>query len=262
MWGPAPEGLDNRALWIADAERWNDSAGEALNSQRAAAGLAPVDDVRGHMFTDRPWLAADPTLGPWLRPADLDVMQTGAWITADQRPLPAELLAFLDAGEPPVYFGFGSMHAGQDLGQEMIKAARALGRRAIVARGWADLSPVDDAPDWISIGEINQQALFPRIAAAVHHGGAGTTTAAARAGAPQVIVPQRYDQPYWSRQVDRLGIGTAHSIAEPTADSLATALSHILQPAVVTRAKSIADDVRTDGANIAAQRVIALGARV
>ena len=45
-------------------------------------------------------------------------------------------------------------------------------------------------------GEVNQQALFRRVAAVVHHGGAGTTTAAAMAGAPQAIVPQIVDQPY------------------------------------------------------------------
>ena len=131
---------DNRTLWAQDAQRWNDIWAAALNSHRAAVGLAPVADVRSHIFTDRPWLAADPTLAPWPEPADLDVVQTGAWILPDERPLSPELEAFLDAGEPPVYFGFGSMRAPQDLSQAMIQAARALGRRAIVSRGWADLS--------------------------------------------------------------------------------------------------------------------------
>ena len=80
----------------------------------------------------------------------------------------------------------------------MIQAARALGRRAIVSRGWADLSLVDDEPDCLAIGEVNLQALFTRVAAVVHHGGAGTTTAAALAGAPQVVIPQHYDQHYWA----------------------------------------------------------------
>ena len=71
----------------------------------------------------------------------------------------------------------------------MVQTARALGRRAIVSRGWAGLSLVDDEPDCLAIGEVNQQALFQRVAAVVHHGGAGTTTAAALAGAPQVVIP-------------------------------------------------------------------------
>jgi len=114
---PAPAAADNRELWARDAERFNDTFGTALNSHRASIGLAPVSDVRSHMFTDRPWLAADPTLAPWPDPADQAVFQTGAWILPDERPLSAELETFLETGEPPVYFGLGSMRAPQDLSQ-------------------------------------------------------------------------------------------------------------------------------------------------
>jgi vancomycin aglycone glucosyltransferase len=253
---PAPATADNRELWERDARRWNDRWGPLLNGHRAAIGLAPIDDVRGHIFTDRPWLAADPTLGPWPDPSDPAVFQTGAWILADDRPLSPELETFLDAGEPPVYFGYGSMRAPQDLAEVMIRAARALGRRAIISRGWADLSLVDDDPDCLAIGEVNQQALFPRLAAVVHHGGAGTTTAAALCGAPQVVVPQMYDQPYWAERVQQLAIGTAHARGTPTTDSLTSALENALQTDVATRARSVAGAVRRDGAQVAARRLI------
>jgi vancomycin aglycone glucosyltransferase len=255
---PAPAIADNRELWVQDARRWNDTWGPLLNSHRGALGLAPVDDVRGYVLTDRPWLAVDPTLGPWPDPADPAVLQTGAWILPDVRPLAPELEAFLDAGEPPVYFGFGSTRAPEDLSQVMIRSARALGRRAIVSRGWADLSIVDDAPDCLFIDEVNQQALFQRVAAVVHHGGAGTTTAAARAGAPQVVIPQMYDQHYWSQRVHHLGIGAAHAPGTPTAESLTSALRHALQPGVMARARSIATAMRGDGAQAAAQACLRL----
>ncbi|HKI02144.1 MAG TPA: glycosyltransferase [Thermoanaerobaculia bacterium] len=253
---PAPAMADNRELWAQDARRWNDTWGPVLNAHRTAIGLAPVSDVRGHVLTDRPWLAADPTLGPWPDPADPAVFQTGAWILPDERPLSPELETFLEAGEPPVYFGFGSIRAPQDLSRVMIQSARALGRRAILSRGWADLSLVDDEPGCLAIGEVNQQALFKRVAAVVHHGGAGTTTAAARAGAPQVVIPQMYDQHYWAQRIHHLGIGTAHAPGTPTADSLTSALERTLQPDVAARAQSIATAVRSDGARAAAQRLI------
>ncbi len=247
---------DNRTLWTEDAKRWNELWATAINSHRKAAGLAPISDVRSHIFTGQPWLAADPTLAPWPETADLDVVQTGAWIRPDQRQLSPELEAFLDAGEPPVYFGFGSMRATHDVSLAMIKAARAVGRRAIVSRGWANMIPPDNEPDCLSIGEENLQALFRRVAAVVHHGGAGTTTAAAQAGAPQVVVPQMYDQHYWAKRVNQLGIGTAHAPGAPTAGSLAEALSQTIQPDVATRARSIARSVRTNGAEIATRRLI------
>jgi vancomycin aglycone glucosyltransferase len=255
-WGdtPAPAMADYRALWDQDARRWNDPWGPLLNAQRAARGLAPVSDVRGYVLTDRPWLAADPTLAPWPDPAD-PVVQTGAWILPDERPLSPELQAFLDTGEPPVYFGFGSARAPEGISRVMIESARALGRRAIVLRGWTDLSVIDDQPDCLVIGEVNQQALFQRVAAVVHHGGAGTTTAAARAGAPQVVIPQHYDQHYFAQRVHDLRIGTAHAPGAPTTDSLARALARSLERDMATRAEGVATAMRGDGAQIAARQL-------
>jgi len=84
---PFPSGVtDNRVLWEVDAERVQALYGEPLNAHRAVLGLPPVDNVRDHVFTDRPWLAADPTLAPWAGSPDLDVVQTGAWILPDERP--------------------------------------------------------------------------------------------------------------------------------------------------------------------------------
>jgi vancomycin aglycone glucosyltransferase len=247
-----PEVTDRRVLDDLDVQNYNKLFGRALNDNRAAAGLPPVDNVRDFVFTDRPWLAADPTLAPWPEPADLGVVQTGAWILPDERPLPAELAAFLDAGAPPVYVGFGSMRAPKDLARVAIEAIRAQGRRALVGRGWADLAPIDDQDDCFAVGEVNQQALFGRVAAVVHHGGAGTTSAAARAGAPQVVVPQMGDQPYWAGRVADLGLGAAHDGPAPTAGSLSAALRTALTPQTRARAVAVAGAIRTDGATVAA----------
>ncbi len=251
-WAPPPDVTDNRVLNDLAIQGYNAVYGEALNTHRAAVGLPPVDNVRDHVHTDRPWLAADPVLGPWPEPADLDVVQTGAWILPDERPLPVELEAFLDAGPPPVYVGFGSMRAPTDAARVAIEAIRAQGRRAVVARGWADLAPIDDRDDCFAVGEVNQQALFRRVAAVVHHGGAGTTTTAARAGAPQVVVPQMADQPYWAGRVAALGIGAAHDGPTPTTGSLSAALRTALTPEVRARATAVAGTIRTDGATVAA----------
>ncbi|MEW1909334.1 glycosyltransferase [Kitasatospora sp. NPDC085895] len=253
---PADGTIDNPTLWARDAQRWNALWGAALDAQRAAVGLAPAGDVRRHIFTDTPWLAADPLLAPWPGSSELDVLQTGAWTLTDHRPLPPELEDFLDADEPPIVFGFGSVRAPEGLARTMVAAARALGRRAVLARGWADLSVDEAAPDRLVIGEVNQQALFPRVAAVVHHGGAGTTTAAARAGTPQVVVPQMFDQFYFADRVDRLGIGSAHPGSNPTVDSLTTALRHALAPRTARTARTLAGRIRTDGALTAARLLV------
>lgn len=246
------------ALWAENADRFNTLFAPALNTHRAVRGLAPVSDLRSHVFTATPWLAADPTLGPWPDPTDRSVLQTGAWILDDDRPLPPEVEKFLEAGEPPVYFGFGSIRTPDGIGRTMIASARAVGRRAMLSRGWADLSLDDAGADCLAIGEINQQRLFMRVAAVVHHGGAGTTTAAARAGAPQVVIPQHYDQPYWAGRVQHLGIGAAHPPETPGVASLTQALERALASETVLRARAVAASIRSDGAEVAARHLIAM----
>ena len=90
-----PEMTDNRMLGNLDAQSINALFREALNTHRASIGLPPVDDVRDYVIGKQPWLATDPILDPWRETPDLDVIQTGAWILPDVRPLPAELVAFL-----------------------------------------------------------------------------------------------------------------------------------------------------------------------
>ncbi|MGA4800408.1 glycosyltransferase [Streptomyces lavendulocolor] len=258
-----PDVTDNRELWDLNIGTMNTLFGGQVNAHRASVGLPPVDNVRDHVLTDRPWLATDPVLDPW-EAADLDVVQTGAWFLPDGRPLPAGLEAFLAAGEPPVYVGFGSMalRGAGDIAAVAVEAVRAQGCRVVIARGWADLSPVDDKDDCFVVGEVNHQALFGRVAAVVHHGGAGTTTAAARAGAPQVVVPQMVDQPYWAGRVAALGIGAAHDGPAPTVESLSAALRTALAPGIRERATTVAGTIRTDGVEVAADLLLETAGRV
>jgi vancomycin aglycone glucosyltransferase len=251
---PAPESTDYSERWVDDARRWNDTWLPLLNAERVSLGLSPVTDVRSHVLTNRPWLAADPILAPWPESPNMTVFQTGAWVLNDERPLAPEVEAFLDDGDPPVYVGFGSVRAPEDLVRVMLRAARLVGRRVVVLRGWAELSVTDD-PDCIAIGEVNMQKLFKRVAAVVHHGGAGTTTAATIAGAPQLVIPQHYDQHYFARRVADLGIGVAHASRDLSVDVLTAELRHALEPNVAARAASIAGAVRTNGAAIAAAAI-------
>jgi len=255
--GDKPVTMDDYSeLWEKDAQRWNMQWKDILNPHRERLGLSAVSDVRRHILTAQPWLASDPLLGSWDNPADESVFQTGVWLMKDTRPLSPELESFLGAGDPPIYFGFGSIHAPEEFSRVTIETARALGRRAVLLKGWADLSLVDNEPDCIAIGEVNHHLLFKRVAAVVHHGGAGTTHAATRGGAPQVVIPQHYDQYYWAGRVQELGIGSAHPVTTPTVESLTNVLGQVLKPDVIASARSVASEIRSDGALIAAQRLM------
>jgi vancomycin aglycone glucosyltransferase len=254
---------ENRALWALEEQKFNARFRDPLNEQRAALGLPPVENAARHALTDHPWLAADPVLGPAGAPIAMRITQTGAWFLADPAPLPDEVEAFLAAGDPPLYFGFGSMRVASGTGQAAVAAARALGYRAILAQGWGHLDAGAAGADCLTIGAVDHAKLFPRVAAVAHHGGAGTTTAAARAGKPQVVVPHLYDQYYWGRRVRDLGIGHAGlTPADLTGPALAGALETCLQPETTARARALAGHIASHGARAAAERLAEAGAQL
>lgn len=147
------------------------------------------------------------------RPADWSahVHVTGYWFfdrPSSWRP-PADLVAFMEAGPPPVYLGFGSMpdRNAQATTEIILEALRRAGRRGIVLTGWGGLQKSVLPESVFGIEDIPHEWLFPQVAAVVHHGGAGTTAAGLRAGVPSVVVPFFGDQPFWGDQVAALGVG-------------------------------------------------------
>lgn len=249
----------NRMLWMTDERMFNRVFRDHINEQRMALGLPPVQNVAQYNRTDQPWLAADPVLAPAGAPIKLQVTQTGAWFLADPTPLPDPLETFLADGAPPLYIGFGSMRVTAQTSQAVIEAVRALGYRTIISQGWGQLNGGDTGPDCIAIGPVNHAKLLPRVAMIAHHGGAGTTTAAARAGRPQVIMPHTYDQYYWARRVQELGVGVrGNPLGDLTAESLVGALQACLTPEMTARAAALAPRLELHGARIAAERLSSL----
>jgi UDP:flavonoid glycosyltransferase YjiC (YdhE family) len=163
------------------------------------------------------------------------------------------LVDFLAAGDPPVFFGFGSMAAGTGEAERLAalatEALRAVGARGVVQAGWSGLTARGD--DLLSICETPHEWLFPRMAALVHHAGAGTSAAGVRAGIPGVPVPVLADQPFWASRFSRLGVATPPiPFAQLTSERLAAALRQVLaNPANGVRARALAQQVkREDGA--------------
>jgi len=170
-------------------------------------------------------------------------VQVGYLSPDDARELPAEVVAFLDRGEPPVYLGFGSSgEADPDATTAMlVDGARRGGRRVVLSRGVGKLGASAGGDDVLVVGECDHAKLFPRVAAVVHHGGAGTTASAARAGTPQVIVSHLNEQHAWGLRTHALGVG-ARPIprAKLTAARLGDAIARATgDPATTRRAREL-----------------------
>lgn len=175
--------------------------------------------------------AYSPTISP--RPGDWPetTTVTGFWRLDDNTGWEpdAAFRKFLDAGDAPIYLGFGSMPWGAQRNTEIItRALRQWGGRAVVGKGWGGIK-AEDLPDTVySIDKAPHNKLFPLMKALVHHGGAGTTHTGLYAGRPTFVVPHFFDQPYWGRRVYELGCGPAPvKLRKLTPGILATALDEL-----------------------------------
>lgn len=153
-----------------------------------------------------------------------------------------EVAAWIAAGAPPVFFGFGSLPVeSADKTLAMINGACAqLGVRALVCSAGSDFGDVVDPENLKIVSAMNYSAAFPRCRAVVHHGGTGTTAAGLRAGVPTLILSTDLDQTLWGRRVKQLKVGTARRFSGTTEKTLVSDLRSILDPQCAARARQLA----------------------
>jgi UDP:flavonoid glycosyltransferase YjiC (YdhE family) len=153
-----------------------------------------------------------------------------------------ELAAWMAAGTPPIYFGFGSMPVESPRSAiAMISAVCAeLGERAVISTGVWDVADLPHQDHVKLVGAVNHSTVFPACRAVVHHGGAGTVAASVRSGVPTVVLWVSADQPVWAAQINRMKVGVAQRFSRTTARSLKKALSDALSPECRERARLVA----------------------
>jgi len=245
-------GWANRLGWRVFAMAMNATMRRAVNRHRKELGLPKLWNIVRHVYSPAPLLASDPLLGPAPADSELEIETIGCLHPFAPEPLPAKLEAFLYAGEPPVYLGFGSMTdpAPEATTRVVLDAVAMAGCRAVLSEGWAGLGAGPLPEDVCVVGSVSHAALFPRVAAVVHHGGAGTTTTAARAGVPQILVPHVLDQFYWAKRVETLGLGASLGRSRLDVPSLTALLREVVGNEV------LAERARAVGAELAKPREV------
>jgi UDP:flavonoid glycosyltransferase YjiC (YdhE family) len=222
--------------------------GGALEKGRNALGLPRVRGVMRQLMGPATIAATDPDLTMLPNGARLLVTQTGYPLLAQAGELSGTLRRFLAAGPPPVYAGFGSMPVGdrERVARLLVDAAERAGQRLVVSRGWAGIPDVGSSDTRLFVDDEPHGLLFPGVSAVIHHGGAGTVATAARAGVPQIVLPQAADQFLWRGQVVGLGLGPrAPMLRLASAASLARAITAATaEPTYRQRAEEIAARLR------------------
>jgi sterol 3beta-glucosyltransferase len=189
----------------------------SINKIRRKLGLEPVGSKIDYtQWMGKPALSLTAVSDAVIaRPDDWPskAYMTGYWSLPESQNTPSSSLdpaleAFLNAGPPPVYIGFGSMVSrdATRLVGAAVAGLKKAGLRGVIARGWAQLPKLNaDHVHFIDAAPHDQ--LFPRCQAIVHHGGAGTVGAALAAGKPSLIVPFMVDQPWWAERLAEQHLG-------------------------------------------------------
>lgn len=123
------------------------------------------------------------------------------------RTLDDRVVSFLDQGNPPVVFTFGSaMKFARTQFEVAAEALQQLGRRGVFLTPFAEQIP-QHLPETIAhFDYVPLSQILLRSAAIVHHGGIGTTAQALATGVRQLIVPFAHDQPDNAERLRNLGV--------------------------------------------------------
>jgi UDP:flavonoid glycosyltransferase YjiC (YdhE family) len=234
-----PHWLKAFQFWAMDAvvDRW---MGPSLNAFRAELGLAPVKCVIRDW-----WNSPQRVIGmfpQWYAPQQPDwppqTRLTG-FPLYDERGVTAltpELIGFLNTGDAPIAFTFGSAmwHAKKIL-ETSAQACAKLGKRGILLTRHRE-----QVPDNLPAGVIHADfapfsELLPRCAALVHHGGIGTAAQGLAAGVPHLVMPHAHDQPDNAARLMRLGVARKLEPRQFRLDRVAQELQVLLESSEVAR---------------------------
>jgi sterol 3beta-glucosyltransferase len=163
--------------------------------------------------------------------------------------------AWLDEGEPPIYFCMTGMPVLDPVEcREMIATVCArLGARALVTvKGEGFPKGFSADRTLLIIDSFDYDRVLPRCAAVVHHGGSGNTHDVVRAGIPAVVIPVHSDQFFYGWRIAALGIGATFPYRTITPDRLHQALARSLTPHVRQRAAEIGRTVAQENGVLAA----------
>ncbi|XP_009124554.1 sterol 3-beta-glucosyltransferase UGT80A2 isoform X1 [Brassica rapa] len=163
---------------------------------------------------------------------------------------PAELVEWLEAGDKPIYIGFGSLpvQEPEKMTEIIVEALQRTKQRGIINKGWGGLGNLKEPKDFVYLlDNVPHDWLFPRCKAVVHHGGAGTTAAGLKAACPTTIVPFFGDQPFWGERVHARGVGPAPiPVDEFSLHKLEDAINFMLDEKVKSSAETLANEMKDE----------------
>jgi len=173
--------------------------------------------------------------------------------------IPIELTHFVDSGAPPIVFTLGSsaVWVARDFFEESIKAAKLIGRRAVLLIGDERNLPHALPEGIMALDYLPYQTLLPRAYAVVHHGGVGTTSHGLLAGVPTLIVPFAFDQSDNAEHARKMGTSRTLYRDKYDAPRCANELEELLRrPSYARRALEVSQRLKLENGPVRAADLI------
>ena len=238
----------SEGLYASVAKDTDDAQRRALGlSEPPGPSAVPVLEIQAYDELCLPGPATE-----WVKPDGRQPF-VGALTLELPTDVDGEVLSWVAAGTPPIYFGFGStpVEPFADTVAMVSAVCTQLGERALICSGPNDFASIPDLEHVKIVSAVNHTAIFPVCRAVVHHGGAGTTAATLRAGTPTLLLWLWLDQPVWAAGVAELKVGAAQQFTATTQQSLLADLRSILTPQYAARAGEVAAQMTTPAESVA-----------
>jgi UDP:flavonoid glycosyltransferase YjiC (YdhE family) len=165
----------------------------------------------------------------------------------EQNPLdgevPAALTHWLEAGEKPIYIGFGSIPVPDPARfvRILTELLTKTSYRFIFCQGWSKIEGLPEHPRLFVVATANHDWLFPRCRAVITHGGIGTVAATLRAKTPLIVASIFADQPWWGKRVERSNLGIHVPFKQFTNERLLAAIHKTESKAIQHRITEIGE---------------------
>jgi vancomycin aglycone glucosyltransferase len=220
-------------------KEWQETLGSMLNREREFSHLKPVADLYDHLISaGRHLIAVDPEISDITPTANQTVV---GYYNADSNSASDTTSIFLNRIPVPT-------SERESFLSSVCETLEGSGHRVMVTSDWYGSNQ-----KCIVIDPAQQSNEMLQCSAVVHQGSAGIAMACARAGIPQVVVPQLVENYFWAERVDslRLGIGMKK---KSDAKSLAAAIMQAIQ--MKESVRSFAEKLRNrDGLELACEAI-------
>jgi len=169
---------------------------------------------------------------------------------------PQGLEAWLQAGDRPIYMGFGSIPIPDPRQFYQVLQEVLAKKRVVLSKGWSVLDQLPEHPNLFAAKYFDHDKLLPRCSAAIIHGGIGTIGAVLKTGIPVIVVSILADQPINGKLIERRSLGFHIPFKKLTAEKLLKAVEATQEPAIIRNCRETAARIQSENGVENAVRLI------